>query len=114
MASPVFQFNKQLIETGKIKLFGDYGEIKSEDISRDFVHADDCAEINIWFHENDTESGIFNVGTGESKSFHYVAKKIIESHSTGSIEIIEFPKKFIDSYQYFTKADISSLRKGGL
>ena len=113
MASPIFQFNRQLTETGKIKLFGDYGDIKSEDISRDFVHADDCAAINIWFQENSTSSGIFNVGTGTSTSFHDVAKKIIELNNAGTIEMIEFPQKFTHSYQYYTKADLSSLRKVG-
>ena len=69
--------------------------------------------------ENSSKSGIFNVGTGISRSFNDVANIIINCHREkkanfkGTINYIPFPKKLIGAYQSFTKADIYKLREVG-
>jgi ADP-L-glycero-D-manno-heptose 6-epimerase len=97
MASPVYKFLQQASLTGKIKIF--YG---SEDYKRDFVHIDDVISLTI--ESCLFPSGIYNIGTGESKSFLEVAKII--SRLTGSeIQKIDFPPGLIDKYQQFTCSD---------
>ena len=63
--------------------------------------------------DNPAVSGIFNVGTGASKSFNDVANAVINWHGYGEIQYIDFPDELTGSYQSFTEADINALRKAG-
>ena len=63
--------------------------------------------------ENKEISGIFNLGTGKSSSFNDIAQAVINWNRKGKIEYIDFPEKLKDSYQSYTKANISKLRKVG-
>ena len=58
-------------------------------------------------------SGIFNLGTGKSSAFNEVAQAVINWNKKGKIEYMDFPEKLKSSYQSFTEADISKLRKAG-
>ena len=58
-------------------------------------------------------SGIFNVGTGQSRSFNDVAGTIIERIGAGAIEYVPFPENLAGRYQSFTQADLSGLRDAG-
>ncbi len=69
--------------------------------------------VNLWFFENQSISGIFNVGTGKSRSFNSVARTIIDWHGYGEIKYIDFPEHLKGSYQSYTEADIHALRKTG-
>tara|TARA_B100000161_G_C33410113_1_gene350646 strand:- start:451 stop:708 length:258 start_codon:yes stop_codon:yes gene_type:complete len=57
--------------------------------------------------------GIYNVGTSKSSSFNKVAKFVIKYHNKGKINYINFPSKLKNSYQSYTKADLTNLRKTG-
>lgn len=118
MASVVYHFYNQVIDTGNISIFGSYNEIAAGEHSRDFVHVADTVETKIWFMHNPEVSGIFNVGTGNSFTYNILAKYIcewFEQHRgiVPNIEYIQFPERLKGSYQDFTRADISSLRKVG-
>lgn len=115
MASTIYHFHNQLLSTGKVKLFsGSHGYADGEQ-QRDFVHVIDCAKVIYWMIHNHSAVGIFNVGTGIARSFNDVAKNVITYHSrdTSAISYVPFPTKLIDSYQAYTQADISKLRKAG-
>ena len=58
-------------------------------------------------------SGIFNLGTGQCRTFNAVAEAVISWHGRGKITYIPFPEDLMDSYQSFTEADISGLRVEG-
>ena len=58
-------------------------------------------------------SGIFNLGTGRSRTFNDVAGAVVAWHGRGSIKYIPFPDSLIGSYQSFTQADMSGLRAAG-
>lgn len=107
MASMVHQLTQQLKNTGKARLFTD-GEQK-----RDFIHVDDVVKINLWFLEHPEHSGIFNAGTGQAQSFNHIAKALIAQIGHGDIEYFEFPPQLKNSYQAFTRADLSGLRAIG-
>ena len=113
MSSVAFHFNNQLISSEKTKLFEGTGGYGDGEQRRDFVYVEDCADVNLWFLDHPDKSGIFNLGTGKSRSFNDVANAAIKWHGLGSIEYIPFPEHLKGAYQSFTEADISALRRAG-
>lgn len=114
MASVAFHFYKQLLETGRVKLFEGSDGYANGEQRRDFVYVDDVTAVNLWFLENPGKSGIFNLGTGRSQSFNDVARAVIKANGRGGeIEYIPFPDKLRGCYQSFTEADIDRLRAAG-
>lgn len=102
MASPIHKFLSQT-KKESIKVFEG-----SDNFKRDFIHVDDV--VNITKQAADYPSGIYNVGTGNSRSFMEVAKII--SNLTGTpIKEIEFPKKLIGKYQSYTCSDNCKFNK---
>lgn len=113
MASVAYHANNQLLETGKIKLFGAYDDVSAGEQRRDFVYVDDCAEVANWFMENSSVSGIFNLGSGKAETFNKLAQAVIKWHGYGDIEYIDFPEHLKGSYQVYTKSDLSNLYNVG-
>jgi len=105
--------NNQLIENSRVKLFEGSGGYAAGEQQRDFIHVDDVVAINLWFMHRQEHSGIFNIGTGISRSFNDVAQAVIDWHGRGEIQYIDFPDKLPGSYQSFTKANLSRLRGVG-
>lgn len=95
-ASPFHQFQKQYEETGQIKLFEG-----SENYRRDFVPVKTLIEIQKQFF-NVNESGIWNIGTGQTQSFLDVAEQF-----TDNIEYVKMPKNIRKHYQEHTCADMN-------
>lgn len=113
MSSVVYQFNKQLNTSAKVKLFEGDDEFLPGEQLRDFIHVDDIIKLNLWFMNKPQVSGVYNAGTGVPRTFNDVAKAVIEWHSHGDIEYIPFPEKLKGSYQSYTKADLSQLNSIG-
>ena len=113
MASVACHFNLQARNNGRVKLFKGSGGYGDGEQRRDFVFVDDVVSVNLWFLSRPHQSGIFNVGTGQSRSFNDVARAIIAWHGTGVIEYVEFPKELSTAYQSFTQADMGALRRAG-
>ncbi|MFQ5598165.1 MAG: ADP-glyceromanno-heptose 6-epimerase [Nitrospiria bacterium] len=113
MASVTFHFNRQLRESGTIKLFEGSDGFANGEQRRDFIYVEDTAAVNLWFLAHPEVSGIFNVGTGRSQTFNDVARAVIAWHGRGKIEYIPFPEDLRGAYQSFTEADLTALRKAG-
>jgi len=128
MASVAFHHFNQFRETGKVKLFGEYGGYAAGEQSRDFVFVDDVVAVNLWFLQNPDRSGIFNLGTGRAQPFNDLAAATVnavralegeaalsqaELVQRGLIEYIDFPQALTGKYQCFTQADLSRLRATG-
>lgn len=113
MASVVWHFNRQILEQGEVRLFSGSGGYADGEQRRDFVHVDDVVQVNLWLLSNPGCAGVFNVGTGQSRSFNDVANAVIAWHGRGSIRYIDFPESLRHSYQSFTQADITALRRSG-
>ena len=74
-----------------INLFkGSHGYSNGEQ-RRDFIHVDDTVSVNNWFRMNPDVSGIYNVGTGMSRTFNDIAKNVLEYYQRGAINYIDFP-----------------------
>jgi len=113
MASVAFHLSQQLKTQAKIKLFAGSDGYAAGEQRRDFIHVEDVVEVNLWFWQHAKKSGIFNCGTGQSRTFNDVARSIIATYKKGEIEYIPFPQNLRESYQSFTEADLTQLRKIG-
>lgn len=128
MASVAFHHFNQVRETGKVKLFGEYGGYAPGQQSRDFVFVDDVVAVNLWFLQNPGQSGIFNLGTGRAQPFNDVAVATVNAVraldgeaalplaalvQAGMVEYIPFPEALVGKYQSFTEADLTRLRATG-
>ncbi|MEY4911268.1 MAG: ADP-glyceromanno-heptose 6-epimerase, partial [Pseudomonadota bacterium] len=83
MASVAFHHFNQFRETGKVKLFGEYGGYAAGQQSRDFVFVDDVVAVNLWFLDHPDASGIFNLGTGKAQPFNDVAMAVVNTLRKG-------------------------------
>ena len=79
MASVAFHHFNQLRETGKVRLFGDYGGYGPGQQARDFVFVDDVVAVNLWFLQHPDRSGIFNLGSGRAQPFNDVALAMVNA-----------------------------------
>ena len=102
MASPVCKFIKQAREDGEIKVFEGSGEY-----IRDFISVDDVVDITL-AAKDFKESGVYNAGTGVTRTFLDVAK-IISDRTGAKITEIPFPSHLVGKYQAFTKSDPTKL-----
>ena len=128
MASVAFHHVNQFRETGKVKLFGEYGGYAPGQQSRDFVFVGDVVAVNLWFLQHPDQSGIFNLGTGRAQPFNDVAVATVNAARAlkgeaalrlaalvqqGLVEYIPFPEALVGKYQSFTEADLTRLRATG-
>ena len=68
MASVAYHNHLQIRNGETLKLFGAYGGYEAGMQSRDFVYVGDVVDVNLWFLDNPSASGIFNLGTAVSRS----------------------------------------------
>ncbi|MCA1300837.1 ADP-glyceromanno-heptose 6-epimerase [Stappia indica] len=81
---------------------------------RDFVFVDDCVDIVSWLLSNRFENGVFNVGSGQARSFRdLIAATFKAAGQAENIRYIDMPASLRDKYQYFTEADMTRLRQAG-
>lgn len=124
MASVIHHFSKQIQEAGKVRLFAGTGGCRDGEQRRDFVYVRDLARLNMFFAQIGPYApkagrpaqkyrGVFNAGSGVSRSFNEVAKALMAVHGQVPIEYIPFPADLEGRYQHFTEADLSELRQAG-
>ena len=81
---------------------------------RDFVYVRDAAEVVAWLVETPSVSGVFNLGSGQARSFKDLAEATFRAAGhTPAIEYHDMPEGLRGQYQYFTEADVSRLRQAG-
>lgn len=113
MASVAYQFHRQLLEHGRIRLFEGTDNYGDGEQRRDFIHVSDVVAVNLWFLDHTDRAGIFNVGTGCSSTFNEVATAVIGWHGRGDVEYVPFPAELRNRYQSYTEADPTRLREAG-
>ena len=78
--SMVHQAFEQIVSYGHVKLFrshnSDYPDGQQQ---RDFIHVDDCTNAMLWLMDHSEVSGIFNLGTGISRSFLDLSNAVFNS-----------------------------------
>lgn len=115
MISVALKNFNEINETGQAMLFRSHNpKFNNGGQKRDFVWVEDCADIAIWLSENPSAQGIFNVGTGEARTFEDLARSVFKAMGRqADIRFIDTPENIRDRYQYFTQADMSALKNAG-
>jgi ADP-L-glycero-D-manno-heptose 6-epimerase len=113
MASMVYQLYRQLGASGRARLFAGTDGYGDGEQRRDFIFVGDVVRVNLALAEGPMRKGIFNVGTGQARSFNEVARAIIARIGAGEVEYVAFPESLAGRYQSFTQADLSGLRDVG-
>lgn len=115
MRSVVHKAFHQIQDEGLIRLFKSYRpEWADGGQTRDFVYVKDCVEVLWWFLNHAEVNGIFNIGTGQARSWNDLANSVFAALGrTPQIEYIEMPDRLKGNYQYHTQATIEKLRNAG-
>ena len=116
MASVVFHAYHNLEKNGNaIKLFRSHNpQYKDGGQMRDFIYVMDVVKVCVWLMENRPQSGIYNLGTGQARSFYDLAGAVFSAlKMPEQIEFIDTPLDIRDKYQYFTEADMNKLKAAG-
>lgn len=113
MMSVVNKAFEQIKERGYVGLFKSYKEGFADGGQlRDFIYVKDVAHAMIELSriQNPSVSGIYNLGTGQARSFEDLVKATFKAlGKEPSIEYIEMPENLRDQYQYYTQAEMGKL-----
>jgi ADP-L-glycero-D-manno-heptose 6-epimerase len=106
---------EQIQATGKVCLFKSYrSEYNDGEQMRDFIYIKDAVEMTLFFMDNPRLSGLFNIGTGEPRTWNdLVIAVFVAMGRKPNIEYIEMPESIRHQYQYYTCAEIAKLRHAG-
>jgi ADP-L-glycero-D-manno-heptose 6-epimerase len=81
---------------------------------RDFVYVADCVNVMLWLLGSPKVSGIFNLGTGQARSFAELATALYGAvGKPPRLTYVDTPLAIRPNYQYFTEARMERLRNAG-
>ncbi len=81
---------------------------------RDFIWVGDCVNVMLWLLDHPKVNGLFNLGTGQARSFADLARAVYQAAGkTPLIDFRDMPQELRGKYQYFTQADMTKLRGAG-
>ncbi len=115
MASVIFHAWKQIKDRGSMKLFASHRpEFENGGQQRDFIYVMDLLDIMIFAWQHRIPNGLYNLGTGQARSFNDLAKSVFAAlNLPANIEYIPTPEDIRDTYQYYTRATMTKLIKAG-
>ena len=113
MASMVWQLHHQLKTTGVARLFEGTDGYAHGEQRRDFVFVGDVVSVNLHFAADPQARGVYNCGSGTSRSFNDIANILINLLGRGEIQYVPFPESLQGKYQSFTEGDPTRLRSAG-
>jgi ADP-L-glycero-D-manno-heptose 6-epimerase len=98
-----------------VRLFKSYRQgVADGDQRRDFIYVEDVVAVIQWLLESPRVSGLFNLGTGEARTFRDIIAAVFTALGREpTIKYIEMPEAIRGSYQYFTQASMENLRRAG-
>jgi ADP-L-glycero-D-manno-heptose 6-epimerase len=113
--SVVSQIHPHAESNGPFSLFRSHRpDYKDGGQLRDFIWVGDCVDVMMWLLDNPQVNGIFNVGTGRSRSFLDLASAVYRAlGKEPQIKFRDTPVEIRDKYQYFTEAKMDRLRAAG-
>jgi ADP-L-glycero-D-manno-heptose 6-epimerase len=117
MSSVVFQSYHQIKGAGIVQLFKSHRpDYKDGEQLRDFVYVKDVVRAMVELiaagKKKPGLSGIYNLGTGEARSFHDLVKVTFKAMDREpKIKFIDMPEELRHQYQYYTQAEMQKLKK---
>jgi ADP-L-glycero-D-manno-heptose 6-epimerase len=74
----------------------------------------DAAEVVAWLLDNPEVQGIYNLGSGQARSFADLTGALFRAAGHApNIAYADMPEGIRDKYQYYTQADMSRLMAAG-
>ena len=115
MASVVLHAFDQIRAGGSVKLFESHrAGIADGEQKRDFIAVEDVIDVLHFAREKPIERGIYNLGTGEARTFLDLARAVFAAAKRPEkIDFIPTPEAIRERYQYFTEARMERLRAQG-
>jgi ADP-L-glycero-D-manno-heptose 6-epimerase len=81
---------------------------------RDFIWVGDVVDVMLWLRDTPAASGLFNVGTGQARSYRDLAYAVCDAAGVERrIEFVDMPEALRGQYQSFTEAGVVRLRTSG-
>jgi ADP-L-glycero-D-manno-heptose 6-epimerase len=81
---------------------------------RDFIWVGDCVSVMMWLLDHEAVNGLFNLGTGQARSFLDLASAVYRAAGREPcIKYVDTPIAIRDKYQYFTEARMARLKACG-
>jgi ADP-L-glycero-D-manno-heptose 6-epimerase len=98
-----------------VQLFKSHRDgIADGDQRRDFIYVDDAVAVVRWLIDTPAVSGLFNVGTGQARSFRELVLAMFKALGAApNIAYIDMPPELRERYQYFTQGSVEKLRNAG-
>ena len=108
MKSVVAQIWPDVRRGGEVRLFRSHNpQYADGGQMRDFIYVKDAAAFAVWLLDRQV-SGIFNLGSGNARSFKDLAlAAFAAAGQEPQIIYVDTPLEIRDKYQYFTQADMS-------
>jgi ADP-L-glycero-D-manno-heptose 6-epimerase len=115
MRSMVVKAFLQIKETGKVRLFKSHRpDYRDGRQLRDFLYVKDAVDMALFFLDPSRPGGIYNVGTGETRSWMDLASALFGAMGRETkVEFIPMPESIRDKYQYRTRAELAKIRAAG-
>ena len=115
MASVILHAFHQIQQSGSMTLFKSHNpDYPDGGQMRDFVYVKDVVEVCFFLLNHRTHSGIYNLGSGEARTFLDLALNTFQALGrTADIQFRDTPEDIRDKYQYYTQADMRKLRSIG-
>lgn len=115
MRSVVCKAFTQIRQAGRLKLFKSYRqEYAHGEQRRDFVYIKDCVRVIDWLLKNRGVGGVFNVGTGQARTWNDLARSVFAAMGRETqVEYVDMPDNLRGKYQYYTCADLKKLSGRG-
>ena len=89
-------------------------DIPDGEQQRDFVYVGDCVEVVLWLLDHPAVNGLFNVGSGQARSFVDLIRALFAAVGRPPrIVFRDMPEALREHYQYFTQARMERLREAG-
>ena len=115
MKSVASQIWPHVREGQSVQLFKSYRkDVADGGQRRDFVYVRDAAEVTRWLFENPEVNGVYNLGSGQARTFEELARQVFAAAGKNAqIDYTPMPPAIRDKYQYFTEASMERLRAAG-
>ncbi|MEJ0063655.1 MAG: ADP-glyceromanno-heptose 6-epimerase [Alphaproteobacteria bacterium] len=81
---------------------------------RDFIWVGDVINVMLWLRQNPRVNGLFNVGTGQARSFADLGAAVYRAAGREPmLTYRDMPETLREKYQYFTQAKMDKLAGAG-
>jgi len=115
MQSMVRKSFRQIWANGEVDLFRSYNDdYEDGEQKRDFLYVKDAADMTLFFLDNPTLNGIYNIGSGIAETWNTLIGAVFSAvDMIPTINYIDMPDNIREQYQYYTKAEMEKLFNAG-